>query len=131
MTLQCFEDDPALKGHLWEEFAKAADTTPQELKKAYSRVVADGFYGPLPDEGCSMPFMDARSLLRKALQHTPAVTAIAACAWTCNGSHECNHPDHDEEDGPMCHDEEYEVEPETVKKEMFHGIVEIYGHLNL
>lgn len=129
MTLQCFIDDPGLRQRLWEEFAKEAGVTVPQLKKAYNRVVADGYYGPLPGGD----FIAARDLLRKALQHTPSVTFTAECAYTCNGAHECKHPDHEEfeEPGPLAHDEEYEVEPEIIKKEMFFGILEIYGHLNL
>jgi hypothetical protein len=121
---------------LWTEFATEAGTTLQELKKAYSRIVFDGYYGPVPDGEYDeeMPMMRALELMRKALEHNPHVTFFHPdVGCSCDGAEHCHHPDHEAtgEEGPMFHEEECTVDPYEIKRELFHGIIEIYGHLGL
>ena len=141
--------DPAqgeeIMTRLWTEFAKKAGTNAQELKKAYSRIVFDGYYGPVPDEEWNiaheteedtghMSMALARSLLRKALDHDPHVTFFHPdIGCSCGGAEHCNHPDHEatEDNGPMFHEEECTVDPYEIKRELFHGLIEIYGHLSI
>lgn len=128
---------------LWNEFAAEAGTTLQELKKAYSRIVFDGYYGPVPDdtyeeafvtEPPPMTMVRARELMRKALDHNPHVTFFHPdIGCSCDGAEHCTHPDHEvtEDDGPMFHEEECTVDPYEIKRELFHGLIEIYGHLSI
>jgi len=119
---------------LWTEFAEKAGATLQELKRAYSRVVFDGYYGPVSDEEWNISMAHARELMRKALDHNPHVTFFHPdIGCSCDGAEHCTHPDHEatEDDGPMFHEEECTVDPYEIKRELFHGLIEIYGHLSI
>lgn len=147
-TLKCLKElddwDPAqgadIMKRLWKEFAKAAKTTPFMLRRAYSRIVFDGYYGPVADldwkeaEGYRMPMAHARRLMRAALEHDPYVSYYSPDhGQVCGGREFCTHPDHDDldEPGPLFHEEEIVIDPYRLKAEMFHGLIEIYGHLSI
>ena len=130
----------AILKRLWKEFAKEAHTTVPVLKRAYSRIVFDGYYGPVDDrewyrsDGHSMTMRRALALLRKALEHNPYVSFYHPdVGQMCDGVQHCSHPDHEDADepGPMFHEEEVVVDPHDIKREMFHGLIEIYGHLDI
>jgi hypothetical protein len=119
---------------IWQEFAEAAGVTEEELRKAYARVHYDGYYGPIDDEEAAMEGMPtlkkAIAILHTALEHHPTVTyKHPEVGYLCEGGETCTHPDHEEleDDGPLWHETEITVHPESIRLSCFASIKEIYG----
>jgi hypothetical protein len=130
---------------VWKEFAKAAGVDIRTLRRAYNRIVFDGYYGPLSDEerhetedhgdvpeqlDAPMTMHRAQEILRAALDHNPEVKYTHPDhGWTCEGSEDCHHVDHEVDDGPLFHEEPLTIEAYDLKKAFFGELIKIYGSL--
>ena len=136
---------------IWQEFAKAAGVDVITLRRAYSRIVYDGYYGPISDEEWhetedhgDVPELDApmtmhraQEILRAALDYEPRVTYTHPdSGYACDGNegrNTCHHVDHQDlqDNGPLIHEEPVDIEPHEIKKAYFGKLSAIYGHLNI
>lgn len=121
---------------VWQGFAAEAGVTVEELALAYTRITFDGYYGPISDDewaeqdGRPMPLKKAIAIMHTALEYVPVIKYThPEVGYTCEGADHCCHPDHEdmEDPGPMFHEGEVSVLPETVKMSCFPAIKKIYG----
>jgi len=129
---------------VWEAMAARAGVTIKVLKQALNRVVFNGYFGPVEDdeydetEGEHPPGMaDSLAILRKAIAADLPVIEYTHpdAGYYCDGTAcGCDHPDHDYGlgmNGGMFHDIPVKLDPDDIRKSVFYGLIEIYGHLNI
>lgn len=132
-----WNDTDWIKTQLEKALSKAAGVTPKTLKRALRRVIVDGYYGPIADreyeamDGGRMSMAKARSIIRRA--QDASIEAIHLddpdSGYRCEGTDECNHPDHADLDdtGRMFHSVPVEIDGRMLIEWYFRELVPIYG----
>jgi hypothetical protein len=132
-----WNDTDYVKAEVEKAFAKGAHVSVKTLRRALSRLVADGYHGPIDEReweamaGYRMSVARARQIVAEAQQaELPTITLDDPdVGYACRGVNECDHPEHRDLDKPdaMFHTEPVELDRETLVDWYFGELKPIYG----
>ncbi len=137
-----WQETSEIKNEVERAFAKGAGVKVETLRRALSRIVVDGYYGPFEDsvwhetEGYSMPMKRAFEIVRQAQDDArmPTVTLTHPDqGYVCDGAASCSHDDHRDlgDEGPLFHEEPTELERKELIEWYFRKLRPIYGTVYL